>query len=246
MNLSLDFGSLNISSDLVIEQLNRFKLFPQLIQEIVVDDLVEEMAVAWGIELDASQIEFDRKYTQIEKLPFCQGMNESQLKAICDRELRLQQFKVARWGEEVESYFQVDRAEFLGVAPQDEDRVVVSILQVKDAALAQELFFRIESGESSFTEIALDYSQGIHAQNGGILGPLLWKDLGLKIRKILAQLEVGALSGLLQFDGYYTLFRLDEREPAQLDDLRYQFYLDRLFSIWLESQIAIDNIGNRK
>jgi hypothetical protein len=76
----------------------------------------------------------------------------------------LQKFKLARWGDEVESYFD---AQCGGL-----DRVVLSILQVVDGSIAQELFFRIQSGEQSFAEIALDYSQGVHAQNAGILGPL--------------------------------------------------------------------------
>jgi hypothetical protein len=70
-------------------------------------------------------------------------------------ELRCQQFKVAKWGDEVEAYFQAHRMEF--------DRVLISIIQVQDAELIQELFFRIESGEQSFAETALDYSVGIHA-----------------------------------------------------------------------------------
>jgi parvulin-like peptidyl-prolyl isomerase len=199
MNLSLNFGDSNISFDRVIEQLNRFKLLPQLIQEIATDDLVAEMAIACSIDEE-------------------------------DRELRLQQFKLAKWGDEVESYFQAHGGGL--------DRVLLSILQVKDPALAQELFFRIQSGEVSFAETALDYSQGMHAQNGGILGPLLWENLAPGIRQIIEKLEPGELSPLFQLDGFYTFLRLDEREPAELDDLRHQFLLDRLFSNWLESQLS--------
>lgn len=228
VNFLLDFGNSIISADRVIQQLSRFRLLPQLLQEIAIDDLVTEMATAWSIDLDATSTEFDRKYAEIEGLPLCQGMNDSQLVAICDRELRLQKFKVARWGDKVEAYFKAHGNRL--------DRVLVSIFQAKDAAHAQEFLFRIESGEQSFAEIALDYSEGIHAQNGGILGPLLWVDLAPQLRKIVEKLEIGGLSPLFQLDGYATAIRLEEREPASLDELRYQFLLDRLFSNWLESQ----------
>jgi hypothetical protein len=206
MDISLDFGDSNISIDLVIAQLDRFKLFPQLIREIIADDLIEEMAVEWGIELDAAR-------------------------DIQQRKLRCQQFKVAKWGDKVEAYFQAHRVEF--------DRVLISIIQVQDAELIQELFFRIESGEQSFAETALDYSAEIHAQNGGIWGPLLWQDLTLEIRQVVAKLAVGELSSPFQFDGCDTLIRLDRHEPACLDDHRSNFILDRLFSTWLSPQLAL-------
>jgi parvulin-like peptidyl-prolyl isomerase len=207
MDTSLDFGDSNISIDLVIAQLHRFKLFPQLIREIIADDLIAEMAVAGGIELGAAAE--DRQ----------------------QRELRFQQFKVAKWGDEVEAYFQAHRVDF--------DRVLISIIQVQDADLIQELFFRIESGEQSFAETALDYSAGIHAQNGGIWGPLLWRDLTPEIRQVVAKLAVGELSSPFQFDGCDTLIRLDRQEAAGLDDTRYNFILDRLFSTWLSPQLAL-------
>jgi PPIC-type PPIASE domain len=206
MDVSLDFGDLTISVDLVIAQLDRFKLFPQLIREIIADDLIEEMAGMWGIELDGA--------TDLQQ-----------------RELRHRQFKLARWGDEVEAYFQAHRVEF--------DRFLISIIQVEDAALIQELFFRIDSGEQSFAETALDYSVGIHAPNGGIWGPLLWQDLPPEIREVVAKLAAGELSQPFQFDGYDTLIRLDRHEAACLDDHRYNFILDRLFANWLSPQLAL-------
>ena len=205
MDISLDFGDSTISIDLAISQLDRFKLLPHLIREIIADDLIEHMALEWGIELAATG-------------------------NLQQRMLRHQQFKVARWGDEVEGYFQAHQVEF--------DRVLISIIQVKDAALMQELFFRIESGEQSFAEIALDYSQGIHAQNGGSWGPLLWRDLTLEIREVVAKLAPGALSPLFELDGYHTLIRLDRHEVACLDDNRSNFILDRLFANWLAPELA--------
>jgi parvulin-like peptidyl-prolyl isomerase len=227
--LNLDCAS--SSFEPVIDRLHRFELYPQLIHEILTDNLVEQIAIAKSIDLDYPSTEYTQKYTELEQSIAYQGMNESQLGAIADRELKLQQFKLALWGSEIESYF---NAQGGGL-----DRVVLSILQVADASLAQELFFRIQSGEESFAEIALDYSQGIHAQNGGILGPLLLRELTPGIRQIVERLVPGELSILLRIDDYYTFFRLDEREPAQLDERMYQFLLDEQFSTWLESQLSM-------
>jgi PPIC-type PPIASE domain len=233
VNSFLNLDCAPSSIDAIIARLHRFELYPELIHEILTDNLVEQTAIDQSIELDYPSDEYAQQYAEIAGSIGCQGMNESQLAAICDRELRLQQFKLAVWGSEIESYFD---AQGEGL-----DRVVLSILQVADASLAQELFFRIQSGEESFAEIALDYSQGIHAQNGGILGPLLLRELTPGIREIVEQLAPGELSILLRIDDYYTFFRLDEREPAQLDNRMYQFLLDELFLTWLEPQMLINS-----
>jgi hypothetical protein len=187
---NLDRASIDLES--VLDRLQRFELYPQLRQEILTEDLVEKMAVAWAINLKCTATEYAQKYAELEQSPSCRGMNESQLGAIADRELRLQQFKLARWGSEVEPYFVAQSGKL--------DRVVLSILQVADGCLAQELFFRIQSGEQSFAETALDYSQGIHAQNAGILGPLLLRELTPGIREIVEGLAPGELSVLLSVD----------------------------------------------
>ncbi len=231
MNLALNLGDSTISSDRVIDQLHRFGLFDQLLQEINIDYLIEEMAKNWSIDLNYTSIEFDEKYIEIDQGYVFQGMNTSQLEAICDREVRLQKFKLAKWGDDIDVYFQV-QGEGL-------DRLTLSVLQVQNAPIAQELFFRIQSAESSFAEIALDYSQGIHADNGGILGPLLLRDLKPELVTILCQLQPGDFSPLFRLDNYYTFVRLDERRSAELDDTMRQFILNELFSNWLRSRILM-------
>jgi parvulin-like peptidyl-prolyl isomerase len=230
VNLELKIDDSPISGDRTIEQLHRFRLLPQLLNEIAIDDLVAQMAVDWSIDLDYTAIEFEQKYTDLAKSPFYQGMKERKLAAICDRELRLQKFKLAKWGDEVKVYFQ-GRANEL-------DRVVLSVLQVESAALAQELFFRIQAQEQSFAKIALDYSQGIHADNGGILESLMLRDLNPALRVMVAKLQPGDLSPIFRLDDYYTFFRLDEWQPAQLDGHMYRFLLNQLFTTWLESKLA--------
>jgi PPIC-type PPIASE domain len=230
VNPALNIDNSLISGDRTIAQLHRFRLLPQLLNEIAIDDVVAEMAVAWSIDLDWTAIEFEQNYTELAISPFYQGMNERQLAAICDRELRLQKFKLAKWGDEVKAYFQ-DRGNGL-------DRVVLSVLQVESAALAQELFFRIQAQEQSFAEIALDYSHGIHADNGGILESLRLRDLNPALRGMVAKSQPGDLSPIFRLDDYYTFFRLDEWQPAQLDGQMYRFLLDELFTTWLESKLA--------
>jgi hypothetical protein len=52
VNPALTIDNSPIFGDRTIEQLHRFRLLPQLLNEIAIDDLVAEMAVAWSIDLD--------------------------------------------------------------------------------------------------------------------------------------------------------------------------------------------------
>ena len=47
-----------------------------------------------------------------------------------------------------------------------------SLLRVKDADLAQELYLRIKESESTFEEISSEYSVGPEKHNGGKIGPV--------------------------------------------------------------------------
>lgn len=229
MELCLDMSDFEIFSDMPFDRLQSWELFPELMRRIGIDDLIEEVACVEFINIEYTSEEFDKLLTEIQQLPAFEGMNISQLTAITERELKLQKFKQGKWGSEVKDYFQTQQSGL--------DSITVSILQVAEAAHAQELFFRIESGEVSFAEIAIDYSQGKYAENGGILGPLLLRELAPAIGQIISKLKPGQLSTLFQIDDYYTIFRLDESAPAQLDERMERFLIDELFTNWVKAEL---------
>ena len=52
------------------------------------------------------------------------------------------------------------------------DQVIYSLLRVRDPGLAQELWIRLEEGESSFSELASRFGEGPESSKKGLLGPL--------------------------------------------------------------------------
>lgn len=226
----LDIGAPQLLSILSIEQLQRWELLPELMRRIAIEDLIEEVSYLESIDLEYTPEEFDSLLNEIYKVTAFEGMNIGQLSAITERELKLQKFKQGKWRSEVEACFQTHQSGL--------DSITFSILQIADRAQANELFFRIESGEKSFAEIAIDYSQGRYAKNGGSVEPLLLRELAQPIARILSQLQPGQLSTLFQIDNYYTLFRLDQLSPAQLDDSMERFLIDELFTNWVNVELS--------
>ncbi len=229
MNKALQIGDIQISCAQVLAQLQDSPLLPQLTQEIATEELIDRLATQWQLDLTPTPAEFDQLSTQVASIATFQGMNSAQIAAITTRTLKLQKFKQAGWGNQVSGYYQSVQHQL--------HRVTYSILQVADGLLAQELFFRIQSGEQSFAELAIEYSQDDTAKNGGSVGPILVKDLPPTIVGVLSHLTPGGLSPLFQLDQYYGFIRLDRLVSPQLDQQTYQVLLDQLFDNWITCQL---------
>jgi parvulin-like peptidyl-prolyl isomerase len=232
MNLALQIGNSQIPCDRVLQQLYDAQLLPQLLREIVIDELIDRVAGDYQIDLTPTPEEFERLSAQVAEITPFQGMNEDQIEAITLRTLKLHKFKQAGWGHKVSGYYQTVQHQLY--------RVSYSILQIEDGLVAQEVFFRIQSGEQSFAELAVQYSQDPSAKKGGLVGPMLSRDLSPAIAQVLQQLSPGQLSPLFQIERNYGFIRLNELTPPQLDENMHQVLLDELFESWIQAQIATE------
>lgn len=147
-----------------------------------------------------------------------------------DRQVELQQFKQETWGSKVGSYYLTRKSQL--------DRVVCSIIQVTDGTIAQELYFRICAEPKIFSKLALNYSQGVEAFDGGKLAPTAISKLHPTIAKRVLCLKPGEISPLFTIDNFYLFVRLEQIIPAQFDERLRQVLLDELFEQWLQAQIA--------
>jgi parvulin-like peptidyl-prolyl isomerase len=235
MNLALQIGNSQIPCDRVLQQLYDAQLLPQLLREIVIDELIDRVAGDYQIDLTPTPEEFERLSAQVAEITPFQGMNKDQIEAITLRTLKLHKFKQAGWGQKVSGYYQSVQHQLY--------RVSYSILQIEDGLIAQEVFFRIQSGEQSFAELAVQYSLDPSAKKGGLVGPMLSRDLPPAIAQVLQQLSPGQLSPLFQIERNYGFIRLNELTPPQLDESMHQVLLDELFESWIQAQIANGEIS---
>jgi parvulin-like peptidyl-prolyl isomerase len=229
MNKALQIGDVQIACAEVLAQLQGSPLLPQLLQEIATAESIDLIAAQLQLDLTPTPAELDQLSAQVASIATFQGMNPTQITAITTRTLRLQKFKQAGWGSQVSAYYQSVQHQL--------HCVTYSIIQVEDGLLAQELFFRVQSGEQSFAELAISYSQDQTAKNGGVVGPIQVKDLPPAIVGVLSQLTPGGLSPLFQIGNYYGFIRLDRLVTSQLDQQTYQLLLDELFDNWIKAQL---------
>ena len=114
-----------------------------------------------------------------------QKMNREQLQNLITKRLRLDKYKQKTWGDQVDAHFIKRKSQL--------DRVVYSLIRVDKPEVAQELYFRIKDDESTFSNLAMEYSQGTEAQTGGLIGPVEINAPHPKIAQILTTCQPGQL-----------------------------------------------------
>lgn len=159
-----------------------------------------------------------------------QGISEQQMSQRLFRNLQLEQFKEATFGPRVEPLFLERKASL--------DRVLYSLLRVRERAKAIELQHRLQEEEATFADLASTYSEGIEQQLNGLIGPM---ELG-RINPVLAErLRVstpGQLWPPFEVAGWWVLLRHERHMPAQLDDSMRQRLLNEMYELWIREQVS--------
>ena len=235
----LQVGDRAINNNELIPLLKQYGILPQLMREIIVDNAIanhtltaEENTEAYKQFYQQHQLNSEddlQAWLQIR------GLNREQVDYLATRNIKLENFKRSTWADKLQSYFLQRKAKL--------DRVVYSLIRVKDICIAQELYFRIQEGEQSFSELAREYSQGPEAQTGGLIGPV---ELGVPhpvLANMLASVQPGQLLPPTPLGDWIVVVRLEKLLPSQLDEEMRQRLLNELFEHWLQTQLK-ENLQN--
>jgi parvulin-like peptidyl-prolyl isomerase len=156
-------------------------------------------------------------------------MTQEQLNKFVTREIKLEKFKQNKWTHQLESYFLECKGQL--------DRVVYSLIRTKEAGIAQELYFRIQEGESQLADLAREFSEGGEAQTGGLIGPVELNVPHPRIVQLLTTLPAGQLSPPTMIGEWWIILRLEKYLASQLDDTLRQRLRNDLFQKWLNNQL---------
>ncbi len=230
MSTIVRIGNQQLTAQRICQHLSTSQFLPQLLREIVIDEALSQWAPFTAPQLTESETKAEEFDFGKGELSLYGGITEAGAMVIADRSRQLEQFKQEVWGPKLASYF-ISRKSQL-------DRVVCSVMKVENEETAQELFFRVQSGEASFAELAFKYSQGAEAPDGGKLGPVPKVSIHPEIYRQIAHLELGELSRLFKIDRFYIFVRLEEVIPARFDDNLQQLLLDELFEKWIQERIT--------
>lgn len=242
----LRIGDRMFSGEDALLLLQQYGLLQQLGQQVLVDEVLknweqsEAGQAAWtpaAEEQALQQIQQQLRSQQLNPMAMQQAglageeaqaqLNAQRQQAML-RQVKLDKFKQDRWGNQVETYFLQRKARL--------DRVIYSLLRLKDAAIAQELYFRLQAGEATFTELATRYSQGPESNTGGLIGPADVGSCHPQIGQVLRVSQPGQLWPPSRIEEWWVIVRMEKFLPAQLDEGMQRRMLDELFSTWIQEQ----------
>lgn len=118
------------------------------------------------------------------------------------------------------------------------DRVVYSLLRVKDRFLVRELYLRIEAGEANFADLAAQYAEGPEKQTNGIVGPVSLTQAHPTLAELLRTSTPGVLLHPFQISEWWMLMRLEKYTPSTFDDATAQRMTEELFVRWVKEETA--------
>jgi parvulin-like peptidyl-prolyl isomerase len=171
------------------------------------------------------------KVDQVTSLPVPPdyiGCPAERLKSAIERECRISLWK--------KKLFEPQAAERFEARKPALDRVVYSLLRVKDAGLARELWFRIKEGEATFADLAPNYASGNEVYTAGIVGPVAFGAMHPALAGVLKPAPVGEVLRPFAVAEWYLVARVDHHLPVEFDDAMKAQMVDELVHIWLEER----------
>ena len=194
--------------------LRRHNLLGALVRAEVIAEAVQEIA----IEPD-QQEQLLAGYCQRQQLDGPTELAE-QLKALSLTEadlrwqlelpLRIQQHCAQHFRHKAEARF-LERKEQL-------DRVVYSLLRVKDPFLARELYLQIAGGEANFADLAAAYAEGPERGTKGIVGPVPLTQAHPALAERLRTTQAGVLMVFSVYERASFGLVLEATKPLSVGD----------------------------
>ena len=230
---NFQFGSKLIPAQELPSLLSRYQLLPQLLRGLIIDSAIAPYSCTEAErQLAVKQFEQQQQIASQEVRDAWlqqQGMTIEQMEELAVRPMLLEQFKTDTWGSKVESYFISRKANY--------DGAIFSLLRLPDGLLAQEIFFRIQEEEESFSQLAQQYSKRAEAHTGGVVGPVPLSHLNPALAKILSISQPGHLWPPTRLEEWFVIVRLEKFLPAQLDEQMRHRLINEMFEIWLKEQM---------
>ncbi|MBW4553703.1 MAG: peptidylprolyl isomerase [Aphanocapsa sp. GSE-SYN-MK-11-07L] len=226
-------GDTEVDLESLPSLLGRYQLLTPLFKQLIIDQAIAKFDCSPDEKVSAVAAFYQqhRLETEAERLAWCknQRIAPADLEVAAVRLLLINKFKVVTFAPKVESYF-ISRKQHL-------DRVIYSLIRTNDQNLAQELYFRILEAEDSFADIARQYSQGVEANTGGVIGPTALSKPHPVIAKVLSVSQPGQLWAPMPLENWTVILRLEQFMPAQLDDSMRSHLIDEMFEQWLHQQV---------
>ncbi|MCW6035089.1 peptidylprolyl isomerase [Spirulina subsalsa FACHB-351] len=225
MSAALQLGNQQLGADEVVSLLTSPQILPHLLRELAIEQAIASVSY--------TPAEFELAYRQLAQLPQFAHHSPEQMDWLVKRQLRLGKFKEETWGAQVEEEFRNHSHVY--------DQVLFSLIQSEAVEVVQELYFRLQEGEASFSELSTQYSQGPEARTNGLVGPLELRNIHPRLAQMLRISQPGQISPPFRVDQWLVIVRLERYISAELSPPLRQRLIEDKFEAWLKEKIALQS-----
>ena len=229
----LRFGSFALCLEQLPGLLERGGLLIPLVRRLILETSTHDIVVT-----EQEQTAFYQRFLrnqnissrdQLDAWLSANKLTEAQASLNALEALRIERLKQNMFGEQVERVFFETK--------DSRDRVVYSLLRVRDQAAAQELYLRLQDGDATFTDLSGKHSGGPERETGGLIGPVVMARLHPQLAEVLRISSLNQLWPPMLVDGWWVIIRLDKKLSAELDDPMRSSIRNELFDQWLQAQV---------
>nr|WP_255441642.1 MULTISPECIES: peptidylprolyl isomerase [unclassified Synechococcus] len=118
------------------------------------------------------------------------------------------------------------------------DRVTYSLVRVRDAFLARELYLQILNGEASFAEVASKHGEGPEKKAFGVIGPRPLAQGHPVLVEKLRSAEPGKVMEPFRIDDWWLVVRLEELHSADFNPQIANQMASELFDDWINEEVT--------
>ena len=116
------------------------------------------------------------------------------------------------------------------------DKVTYSLLRIKDSNIAHELYLQLEANETTFENLARDYSEGDEKLSCGKIGPSSTMRAHPKLKQALRTATPGIVMEPILIEEWWVVVRLEARHEASFDSKMQQNMATELLEEWLSKE----------
>jgi parvulin-like peptidyl-prolyl isomerase len=220
-------------SEPIWRALARYELLVPLLRQAAISRAIRDVRLT-DEERSLAQQAWARRHglrsaEQLQSHLAARSLNEAEATWQAELSQRLQRHCEAHFAHRAEQ-------RFLARKPQL-DQVIYSLLRVKEASLARELYLRIAEGEADFAELAASYSQGPEQATRGIVGPVPLLQAHPVLAERLRTSRPGELQAPIAIDQWWLVVRLERLHAASFDDEMRQRMALELFEEWVDEEV---------
>ena len=229
-----NFASKKASPDLVA-LLRRNNLLAEVVKAELVESLVSDIPIKPEETSEALKNYCLRNNIKSDE-ELIRHLNE---KNLSKSDLEWSYEKPVKMNIYAKKYFS-NKAEAHFLKRKDElDKVVYSLIRVNNPFLARELYLRISGGETSFSEIAENFSEGPEKSSKGVIGPISLTQAHPKLSERLRTTSPGKLMEPFQIDQWWLIARVERLQSTQFNEEIRQKMCNELFQAWLKEGAGV-------